>query len=150
MHCRCHAPHIPPATELVCFMPLTDTASQCTHLEQALLVGTIPYADHAIAAAGGKGAIGWVEGDGVDGVHLCHACGLVVFAVTLWTGGWGEGPCLFWELSGHLSGWLVNDQQAYSRRQPCTGTCTCKEDVCIICHGNTCHERADESTSLTS
>jgi hypothetical protein len=68
------------------------------HLKQALLVSAIPDADHAVAAASGKSAVGCVEGDRVYGVHLCDPCGLVLLAVALWTKGWGgvgdvEGVC---------------------------------------------------------
>lgn len=52
-----------------------------THLEQPLLVVTIPNVDHAVAAAGGKGAVGGVEGDCMHRVD--HITPLLIPAVAL-------------------------------------------------------------------
>ena len=45
---------------------------QNRYLAEALLVGAVPDADNAVAAAGGEGAVFRVEGEGVDGVHRGH------------------------------------------------------------------------------
>ena len=51
-----------------------EPLNEPVELAKALLVEPVPHVDEAVGAAGGECVVHAVEGHGIDGVDLLHAC----------------------------------------------------------------------------